>query len=330
MIMCGFSCLFSLAYYPLMICAYVSFFSYIAMFVVQWACARFAFLHVDMAKKYDAKWALVTGASSGIGLALARKLAAQKISVIMAALDDDVLTKAFAAAQKDFPDVEFRKCGVNLGVPGYLDDIAKACKDVSPNLIFNNAGYVVTGFFADSPLERQMANYECNATAAMTISHHFASEMKKTGTKGVIAFTSSPAGLMPSPMTTMYGATKAFVTEFAGGLAAELHPDGIDVLTVHPSPVATSFYSGNKHDIKAMKFFQSTATTSDAVADCFFGSVGRFSVHDQGYFCIALRQVMLRAIDISVLTNIMKFAACQNGDFKALQAKTAKASKKAE
>ncbi len=80
----------------------------------------------------------------------------------------------------------------------------------------------------------------------------------------------------------MYGASKAFLTEFATSLSAEIFADGLDTLVVHPSPVDTGFYSGNKHDMSAMKLFQRTATSPDSIASTFFKSAGRSVVCDQG------------------------------------------------
>lgn len=157
-------------------------------------------------------------------------------------------------------------------------------------------------------------NYECNSTAPVKVSHHFLNLMLDRGQKGALFFTSSPAGFMPCPTTVMYGATKAFLTEFATSLAPELNPDGIDVLVVHPSPVDTGFYSGNTHDISAMKFFQKTATSPLRIASCFFRSIGRTVVHDQGYFCI-FQRLLLKVLDVNLLTIIMARTAGGSADF---------------
>lgn len=145
----------------------------------------------------------------------------------MVALDDALLTEVHALMEKTYPNLKFIKVGVNLGQPGCMVPILKACQGIKPNLIFNNAGYIMTGMFADSKIEAQMSNFNCNATCAVEITHHFAAQMKNDKTKGLIAFTSSPAGMMPCPLTSMYGATKAFVTEFATSIAPELYPEGI-------------------------------------------------------------------------------------------------------
>ena len=76
-----------------------------------------------------------------------------------------------------------------------------------------------------------------------------------------IVFTSSPAGFMPCPFSSMYGATKAFLTEFASSVAAEVRADGVDVTVVHPSPTNSNFYARkDTHALDALAFFKSTAT----------------------------------------------------------------------
>ena len=105
----------------------------------------------------------------------------------------------------------------------YFEKIVEATKDVEVQILFNNAGYVihvqcvvvyqslqirlicpryiVTGFFDQTPLERQMANMECNATAAARLTHHFVSRMVAAKLRGCVVFTSSAAAAIPSPFS---------------------------------------------------------------------------------------------------------------------------------
>jgi len=293
----------------------------ILSFLVPYILDGYVFKEQDLKRRYNAKWALVTGASSGIGRALTHKLAKQGINVVMVAVDDALLTSVHEKMTKEFPALSFRKVGVNLGVSGYMASITAATSDILPTLIFNNAGYIATGLFSDSPLNSLMANYECNATAPIQITHHFVTRMveegKRDGTskmRGAVFFTSSPAGLMPCPTTVMYGATKAFITEFATSVAADIYPDGIDVLVVNPSPVDTGFYSGNKHDMNSMKFFQRTATSPEHVASCFLKSIGRTLVCEQGYFAFTLKMI-LKLIDVNLIAAIIQRTSTMNGDY---------------
>ncbi len=63
-------------------------------------------------------------------------------------------------------------------------------EDISINIVINNAGYMVTGLFADTELDKIMSNYECNATSSLRITHHFLNKMLDSGKRGLVAFTS--------------------------------------------------------------------------------------------------------------------------------------------
>lgn len=95
--------------------------------------------------------------------------------------------------------------------------------------------------------------------------------------------------------------------------------DNIDVLVVHPSPVNTGFYSGNKHNMDAMNFFKKTATTPEIIASCFFKSVGRTVVCDQGYFSISLKMV-LKLIDYNLLAILITRTSTMSKDYAKLVA----------
>ena len=116
----------------------------------------------DLKKRYDATWALVTGGGSGIGKALAFKLAKQGLNVVVVSLDDDFLKGTMEQLKETFPDLEFRSVGVNFA-PGvdYLKQIKEATKDIDIQIVFNNAGFLVTGFFDQAPLGKLLVNMEC-------------------------------------------------------------------------------------------------------------------------------------------------------------------------
>lgn len=210
-------------------------------------------------------------------------------------------------------------------------------------IVVNNAGFMVTGFFSEVPLERWLANLECNATAAIALTHLFVSRLRARGVpRGAVAFTSSPAGIIPSPFASMCacpaahplrrralpplprpapraadGASKALLTHFATSMACELAPEGIDVTVIHPSPVATRFYD-LAHAMPTLRAFQSTATSADAVAEALLRSLGRTVVCEQGYYPFALR-VLLRVIDVTLLSELLSRFAGSVADYKFLK-----------
>lgn len=265
-----------------------------------------------------ASYALVTGGSSGIGLAICRKLAKQGINVIVAAIPDAVLENAVATLQSEFPSVDILSIGVRLGDADYLDLLAKKTEELEVRLVFCNAGYMVTGFFDDADWSRHEANIACNSTAAIAIAHLFVKRLRAKGLKGAIAFTSSPASCMPSPFSCLYGATKAMVTHFATSLAGEVRTDGIDVSVLHPSPVATSFYQG-AHAMPTLKFFESTATGPDDVAEVLMRGLGRSVVIDHGYYSFSMR-ILQRIADAAFLAEIISRVAHFMSDFTVLKA----------
>lgn len=291
----------------------------------------------DLKQKYNAKWALVTGASSGIGLAIVKRLAQQGLNVLMVALDDDVLRKAVAEVRKESPDVEIRAVGVDLGSRekglitldgGYLSRVRKELDRLNEpvQIGFLNAGYMLTGFFAETPLEKQLANLECNATSAVAISHTLADRMLDANVRGCLVFTSSAAANMPSPFSVLYAATKSFLSSFGASLAAELRPQGIDVLVIHPSPVASSFYD-KAHDLAALDFFKRFAVTPETLPDEVFASIGRAVFRDIGAIAVIFRLVP-KLIDYGFLAFVISIVGGWMPDFRK-QARDAKIAREA-
>jgi short-subunit dehydrogenase len=177
----------------------------------------------DLKKRYNAKWALVTGGGSGIGKALAFKLASQNLNVVIVSLDDDALKTTIKELKETYPTLEFRSvpCVFSPGVK-YMDKIKEATKDIEIPIIFNNAGFMVTGFLDQTAIEKNLSNLECNATASVNIAQHFVEKLVRSKSKGCIVFTSSVAGFIPTPFASIYASTKAFVSQFACCLHIEV------------------------------------------------------------------------------------------------------------
>lgn len=291
----------------------------------------------NLKTKYNAEWALVTGGSSGIGKALCMNLLGQGINIIVAALETErgqpTLQISVDEFRKAYPDRKVRMVPVNLGKPssgvkgGFLDALEEATKDIDVQIVFSNAGYILTGFFAERSLGANAANHHCNATSGMEITHHFLSKMlnmDKKGPKGCIVFTSSPANLMPCPFSAMYGATKAFLTEFAISIAPEVKNEGIDICVVHPSPVNSNFYA-DTHAIDAIAFFKSTAVGPKGIADFAMSAVGRpFGlICEQGYYPRAVR-LLLKMVDMTFIATVITRCAHLLPDYQKMKDETAK------
>lgn len=244
----------------------------------------------DLKKRYNATWSLVTGGGSGIGKALSFKLARQGLNVVVVSLDDDFLKATMKQLKETFPDLEFRSvgCAFSPGVD-YLKQINEATKDIEIPIIFNNAGFLVTGFFDQAPLGKLLANVECNTLAAVNITHHFVSKLVSSKKKGCVVFTSSVAGFIPTPFSGMYGATKAFCSQLACSLHIELKSLGIDVCAVHPSPVSSNFYNDLDHKIEILESACKAAVPPEDLPDDIFRSIGACALRDLGGMAVSSR-----------------------------------------
>ncbi|KAI9323262.1 hypothetical protein BX666DRAFT_1873328 [Dichotomocladium elegans] len=275
----------------------------------------------NLKQKYNATWALVTGGSSGIGAALVRKLASQGLNVVIVALDDALLVEFKESIVKEFPSVEFRFVGCDLSEATgatYLEAVKRATEDIDVQILCNNAGFITTGCFADTPASRCMANYHTNTTAPMVLTHHFLNRMLDKGLKGLVTFTSSSAAFIPNPMSALYASTKIFLTTFAASIAAEHAEDGIDVLVIHPSPINSNFYS-NAGKMSTLLSAQKISSPPSIVADTVTRNAGKVIVADQGIITVLMKIVLVKALDWNVFTEIMKLVIPYNGDYKAMK-----------
>ena len=198
------------------------------------------------------KYTLITGASSGIGEAFARRLAAEKHNLFLVARTEDKL--------RDLCDELSRKYGVSLKY--FAVDLIEVDSDLAVfeetekagieiEWLINNAGFGSMGDFVKLDLERELEMIELNITAVVALTHHYLSKMRDRGS-GTIINVSSAAGFQPLPFFATYAATKSFVTSFTEAIAEENRPYGIRVLALCPGTTDTGFFeaSGIEDPIK--------------------------------------------------------------------------------
>lgn len=310
---------------PFTIVGFLSLATYVGLLLAQWFVCDML-LSDNLKKRYDAQWALVTGGSSGIGRAIVEKLVRQGVNVVIVALQDKLLDDFYTQLCREHPHLQFRKVGVSLSdrdESTYMKPIIAATSDIHISLLFNNAGFICVGFFSDVPLAKWMANYHCNATCALPISHHFLNKMMASGRKGLLAYTSSSACLFPNPFSSLYASTKAFLTMFACSIAAEVRSLGIDVVVVHPSPMATNFFKAGE-GLAMLMAFKKLAAGPEVIADVLFSSAGRFVVRDQGAVTIFFRLV-LKVLDSVFFAELTSWFAHTTGDYQQFTAQRLKA-----
>jgi len=181
-------------------------------------------------------WALVTGASDGIGRAFALELAAKGYACVLVA-------RNAARLQAVASQIGADRCRVlmaDLSVPGAVDVLVAGTSDLSFDLLVAAAGYGTSGPFIAADRANELAMIDLNCRVVAELVHAYGGQMAMRRRGGIILF-SSLLAFQGVPQSANYAATKSFIQTFAEGLRAELKPFGVDVLSVAPGPIASGF-----------------------------------------------------------------------------------------
>src|SRR5271154_6427098 len=198
----------------------------------------------DNGRKYREKygeWALVTGASAGIGLEFARALAREGMSIVLAARREDRLN-LIAAELKEKHRVNTRVVAVDLAAADGADRLADAVADLEIAVLVNNAGFGYAGRFDKLATDRLRSMVVVNCVVPVVLTSRILPGMVKRG-RGAVIIVGSVAGRQPLPLHAVCSATKGFDQLFGEGLGGELRGTGIDVLVWEPGPTKTEFQS---------------------------------------------------------------------------------------
>lgn len=190
----------------------------------------------DLPAKYG-RYALVTGASSGIGAEFASQLADAGFDLVVVARRRDRL-EALAKQIQDRTGRHVFIAAVDLAVPGAVDELVNRTRDLDIGLVVAAAGVMVAGKFADNDHFAETATIQVNVLALMQLAHRYAAAMAHRG-RGALILLSSTAGHAAVPYSANYAATKAYVDSLGRALHYELKPVGVDVLTLAPGPTDT-------------------------------------------------------------------------------------------
>jgi short-subunit dehydrogenase len=185
--------------------------------------------------------ALVTGASGGIGLEIARELAARGHDLALVARSADRLAAA-AQALGQAHGVTCRVLPLDLSAPGAPERVRDwlAAEGVPVDVLVNNAGFGLHGAFAESDLGRELEMLQLNVVALTALSRLFVKPMVARRS-GRILNVASTAAFVPGPFMAVYYASKAYVLSLSAALANELAGSGVSVTVLCPGATRTSF-----------------------------------------------------------------------------------------
>jgi short-subunit dehydrogenase len=187
------------------------------------------------------QWALITGASSGIGSAFARELAEGGANLVLTARREDRLER-LAADLRERCRVEVRTVAADLEDPEGPRRIRSFSDEggLTIEVLINNAGFGAHGEQYASPVDRQLAMVQVNCSAMVHLTQLYLPAMVARRS-GAILILSSTAAFQPMPYINTYAATKAFDLLFAEGLAEEVERFGVKVCALCPGPTQSEF-----------------------------------------------------------------------------------------
>ena len=183
-------------------------------------------------------WALITGASSGIGREFARQLAGARLNTVLVARRRELLQEFGRSLANEF-GIQYRVVTADFSDDGFAEALADATEDLDVGLVVSNAGTPSPGKFLSLERNQLAASLRLNALSHLDIAHHYAKKLAARGRGGLVFVGAMGAG-MGVPYMVNDSAAKAYVHGLARGLHEELKPAGVHVTVLAPGPTETA------------------------------------------------------------------------------------------
>lgn len=245
------------------------------------------------------RWAVATGASSGIGAALAAELAARGHHLVLVARREAQLRAVAAPLEARGISVHLVTADLATAAGRATLEAVTAALDV--DVFVANAGFGTSGPFLDADAEREVAMLELNCRALLLQTHAYARRFAARQ-RGTIILVSSMLARQGTPWTAHYAATKAYVTALGEALAVELAEQGVAVLVAEPGPTASEFAA-----VAGMRL--GATMTSAAVARSIVGRLGgrgRFLAGWLPALLVGSQAMLPRALRVRLMGTIMR------------------------
>lgn len=206
---------------------------------------------------------LITGASTGIGAAFARKLAARGRNVLLVARSEDKLI-ALCNELGRLTSIRAQYFALDLRQPDAAAQLFEETKkrELKIDMLINNAGFGSMGDFSKLDLDRELEMIQLNVRAVVDLTHYFLPPMRERK-RGTIINVASTAAFQAVPYMATYAATKAFVLSFSEALSEENRAHGIQVMALCPGVTETNFFNASQIDRPPMRTIQ----TAEEVVD---------------------------------------------------------------
>jgi short-subunit dehydrogenase len=220
-----------------------------------------------MSKRYEAGggWAVVTGASSGLGALFAEKLAQRGLPLVLAGRDEARLTDVRERVQRLAPGIDVELVVGDLGSQAGVEALVAVLQERVIDVLVNNAGFGTYGRLAEVDAYRDRDLIAVNVDALVRLTHAVLPGMLARG-HGQILNVASTIAFQPAPYQATYGASKAFVLSFSQALWAETKGSGVSVTALCPGPTRTGFVDALDADVSGTAIYRKLASPEPVVA----------------------------------------------------------------
>lgn len=235
-----------------------------------------------MYNNYNMTYALITGASGGLGYEFAKIFAKNKYQLILVARTQEKLLKIQKELQEKY-QIDVKTISADLSQLSVLQKIYDQLRKekIFIEILVNNAGFATYGKFQEIDTQTQIEEINLNVIALTTLTKLFLPEMIKKN-KGMILNIASTAAFLPGPLMAVYYATKAYVLSFSQAVNNELAGTGVTITTLCPGPTKTGFEK--RAHMENSKLFKANTMDAYAVAQAGFdGLMQRKSVVIPGF-----------------------------------------------
>ncbi len=256
--------------------------------------------NLEFKEKYGS-WAIVTGATNGIGRAFVEELILLKFNIVIIGRNQDALSELSKKIEKN--NLKSSPLNLDLSLPSSLDKIFEVTDKLNVGLIVLSAGFGNYGDFVDNNLSDNCKMIDLHCKSRMRMCHHYAN-LFKTQKRGGIINLSSIVAYQGTMRAANYSAVNAFLQNFNEGIGMELKKYSVDVLSVCPGPVNTGF----EKTAKTKFLFSSSAKT---VANSSIKSLGKKSTVFPGILAkvlhYSLHGLLSRRLKVAIYNLAFKF-----------------------
>ena len=212
-----------------------------------------------------AGWAVVTGASSGLGALFAEKLAQRGLPLVLAGRDEARLAEVRQRVQRLAPGIDVELAVGDLGTHAGVDALVAVLGGRVIDVLVNNAGFGTYGRLTEIDADRDHDLIAVNVDALVRLTHAVLPGMLARG-HGQILNVASTIAFQPAPYQATYGASKAFVLSFSQALWAETRGSGVTVTALCPGPTRTGFVDALDADVSQTAIYRRLAAPEPVVA----------------------------------------------------------------